>query len=647
MAKSRGTFVIDNDVPEKLRNEIGDRVKENLGHMKNELADREPILKKRQDFFEGNHHRWTNVQGEVIKQVEGHILAVINYIYRFCQKLHQALTNSPPRIKIKPLDESDEIETLRAEMVEDMVYKVLRDNKFFDVVFKRCGMNQVRDADFALECKVVEDELEGKHIEISPMEDLLKVSVLWDDASGSSFSGIIFKDKWTLSKIKREFGFDAEPMSEKEPQSTTKGSHQNDQYGMFSTSTGEIAGKVPTGANKLPKAEIIDYWGYEVLKKKGDDQEKVYVVNLVFINNDLKQFVVTDYKKIPRFVGHSFISPGKPWSMGFIDPLVDPQIELNDRTGEEGDLIRVGSHMKFLAVNMEDFDPDSIKPGSGQVIFIEGEDADFRPLVSQFSNIPSETYLNRMTDHLHTLGLPKIALSSGTAPYTGRVAAIQYQPIVDVITDLRIQWETVMTELIKTIQEYFIDYFPESHSFMTEHIAGESLEDPGTDGKPIVRDVEFDWDNVLPLSRSDKVVDASTLRDRHAISLHTYLEEAGFRNASAEIKKLKIESNDKELMALMEKFSQFSRGATQAAIDSRKQQVQAEEEIAAQTGQMTEAMNNAQQPTPKSNAPVLNKSQNDGRRGVPSGVGTPTGQTASAKGAVAQTTQNMNAKAGV
>lgn len=647
MAKSRGSFVIDDSIPKTEIDKIADRVKESMTQMKGELAEREPVLMKRQDFFEGRHHRWTNVQGEMIKQVEGHILAVINYIYRFCQKLHQALTNSRPRIKIKPLDESDEIETLRAEMVEDLVYKVLNDNKFFDVVFKRCGMNQVRDADFMLSCKVIEDDVEGKHIEITPTEDLLKIMVLWDDASGSSFSGIIFKDKWTISKIKREFGYDAEPMAEKEIQSNSKGTHLTDQYGVFATSTGETIPKVPTGQNKLPKAEILDYWGYEVFKKKGDDQEKVHVVNMVFINNDMKQFITTDYKKIPQFIGHSFVSPGKPWSMGFIDPLVDPQIELNDRTGEEGDLVRVGSHMKFLAVNMEDFDPDSVKPGSGQVIFIEGEDADFRPLISQFSNIPSETYLNRMIDHLHTLGLPKIALSSGTAPYTGRVAAIQYQPIVDVITDLRIQWETVLTELIKTIQQYFIDFFPESHTFMREHIAGEGLEDVGEDGELVVRDIEYDWENVLPLSRSDKVVDASTLRDRHAISLHTYLEEAGFRNPSAEIKKLKLESADPELMAIMEKFSQFSKGATQAAIESRKQQVNAEEEIAAQTGQMAETINGAQQPTPKSNAPVLNTSQNSGRRGVPSGTGTPTGQTASAKGAVAQTTQNINAKSGV
>ena len=58
--------------------------------------------------------------------------------------------------------------------------------------------------------------------------------------------------------------------------------------------------------------------------------------------------------------------------MSFVDPLVDAQIELNDRTGEEGDLIRVGSHMKFLAVNMSDFDPDSVKPGTVRLFFIEG-----------------------------------------------------------------------------------------------------------------------------------------------------------------------------------------------------------------------------------------------------------------------------------
>ena len=105
-----------------------------------------------------------------------------------------------------------------------------------------------------------------------------------------------------------------------------------------------------------------------------------------------------------------------------------------------------------------------------------------------------------------------------------------------------------------------------------------------SDGELVVRDIEFDWENVLPLSRSDKVIDASTLRDRSAISLHTYLEEAGFRDPGKEIKKIKKEVKDKELMAALPKFQQFAPGTVRAQLDAQKLQMQAQEDQAEMIG---------------------------------------------------------------
>jgi hypothetical protein len=640
MAKNTGTFVIDKTVSQEDRDKISERISSDLENLIQEVDARKTVINKRRDFYEGRHERYTNVVGLTNKMQQGHINAVFNYIQKFVQKLHQSLTNAPPKIKIKPKDEADEIETSRAEAVETAVRNILNENKFFSVIFDRCGMTQIRDGDFAIGCQVMEDGKTGKHIEITPIEDLLKLLVWWDDSSGNSFSAIAFSDMWTLTRIKREFGIDAEPYRETEP-SGKQGSHLKDQYGMFSNlgvTSGASNGTV-TGEVKLSKAKVTDYWGYEVVKGE------VKVVNIIFINREMKQFIVTDYEKIPRFIGRSFVNPGRAWSTSFIDGLIDPQVELNDRTSEEGDLIRVGAHMKFLVVNMPDFDADSVKVGSGQCIFIEGEGADFKPLQMPASPFPSEAYLNRVMEHLFNIGLPKIALAAGTAPYTGKVAAIQYQPIVDVVSKLRTQWEIVMEDLVKVIQQYLIDYFPESHAFMREHITDELGN--SSDGQPIVREIEFDWDNVLPLSRSDKVVDASTLRDRHAISISTYLEQAGFSDPEAEIKKLKKEAKDPELLTIMEKFLQLSPAALKATLDSQRAQATQAQELQAQSAEAQAAATAANPPTPASTPPILNSSQNQDRRGVGSSSGTPTGQTATPAGAVAQTTQNINAKAGI
>ena len=633
MAKNKGRFIIDDSISEDTREEIIDRVQKNIEKQKSEVSERDTVYKKRQDFYEGRHHNWTNVVGQSVKYQEGHILAVFNYILRFCQKVQQTLSNHPPKIKIKPEDEANEIETSRAERVEEIVYKILeeKNNDFFKIIFPRCTVNQIRDGDFSFECKVMEED-GGKRIEINPSEDLLKLMVGWDDAAGTSFSFVAFSDLWTVSKIKRDFGYDAEPLSESEVSTETKGDHVRDQYGIFATQGGTPT--VPSGKSLTPKAKITDYWGYEIIDKK------VRIVNLIFVNKENVQFLVTDYKSIPRFFGHSLVVAGKPWSMSFIDPLIDPQIELNDRSSEEGDLIRIGSHMKFLAINMTDFDPQSIKPGAGQVIFIEGEGADFKPLVMNISPFPSADYINRVLEHMYTIGIPKISLAAGTAPYTGKVGAIQYQPFADLIDALRIQWEIVLKQLIITIQQYLIDYFPETHAFMNESLYDDQTGEY-TDGEPIIREIEFDWENILPLSRSDRVIDAANMRDRNAISLHTFLEQVGFRDAAKEIKKLKKEAKDEELMVLLSKFQQYAPGTVRAQLKAQQEAIQAEENNA-------ELLGNVQsQATPAAPPVTLNQNQNEGRQGVLSSTGTPTGQTATPTGAVNQATQNINAKSGV
>ena len=97
---------------------------------------------------------------------------------------------------------------------------------------------------------------------IGTNEDLLKIKVGWDDASGTSFSFVAFEDLWTVEKIKREYGYEARPMSDSELEKSThnQGNHLQDQYGLMSTGGGHSE-TTPSGNNKLPKARITDYWG--------------------------------------------------------------------------------------------------------------------------------------------------------------------------------------------------------------------------------------------------------------------------------------------------------------------------------------------------------------------------------------------------
>lgn len=605
-----------------------------------DCEERAKIYKKRRDFFEGNHHLYSNVIGLRSKEKQGHILAVFNYTWRMCSRLSQALTNSPMRFKIKPADEASEIESIRAEMEEDWIRKIMKDNHFFDVVFNRNSTIQIRDGDFAIKVTVEQDERMGKQIKINWAENLEKLYVIWDDTTGLNYSAVIYRDLWSTERISREFnGYKATPVSQDALSGSSGGnSSHEDQYGVKTSVTADR--KAPTGKSRIPMAWVSDAWGwFKVLDENGG--EPVWkMCNVVMINEDIVQFVKTDYEYNPWMIGHSFDNPGSPWSISFVDNLIDPQVELNDRTSEEGDMIRIGANQKYVVTNMPNFDTTSIKPGSGQVIFIEGEGADFKPLEVNVNPFPSETYINRSLEHMFALGIPKIALATGSAPYTGKVAAMQYQPISDLVEALRGKWTPLLYELVKRIQDYTVKFFPETRPFMM------SFDEDAGQNYPNVREVEFEWDSILPQSQSESIVDASTLFDRDVLPIKRYLERAGYQDPMSVIKELKKEAKDPELSSIKNKFRQFTPGVVQAQLDARKRMMDAEEANAETMGNVQDIANQITQPqpTPSANKPILQKYMNEGNRGVPATAGVSgVGQTASPAGVVNQVSQNNRA----
>lgn len=601
-----------------------------------DAEEREKIYTVRRDFYEGRHHLYSNVVGLRSKERQGHILAVFNYVQRFCFRIQQSMTNSPMRFKIVPEDESNEVESIRAEMEENWIRRIFRDNKFNEIILPRNIAIQIRDADFAMKVTVQENMKGDKEIKIQHAENMEKLYVVWDDAAGTEFSGVLYRDLWTLDKISREFGgYKAQPIQMDSAGTSGESSH-SDQYGIFA-GTSASSRKSPTGKmGKLPKAYVNDYWGWFRVVDEETGEKVWKMCNIVCINEDVVQFVKTDYEDNPWVIGHSFDNPGSPWSMSFIDNLIDAQVELNDRQSDEGDMIRIGSNLKYVVTNMPNFDATSVKPGSGQVIFIEGEQADFRQLQTNINPFPSDSYLNRTMDHLFNLGLPKIAIAAGSAPLTGRIGVIQYQSVSDLVDMLRVKLIPVMEGIIKRIQNYSIQFFPETRGFMTAH-DGDSMQDIGI----VKRDVEFDWDSVLPQSRSEGIVDASNLYDRGAISLKTYLEMSGFRDPHRMIKELKKENEDQELVTIRKQFQQYARGVVQAQIEA--QQALSEEAMAEQAAQQS-ALQQAQ-PTQEAPQTIKQNFQNSEDRQPSSSAGVAgVGSTTSQAGSVKQVSQQLRAK---
>lgn len=599
-----------------------------------DVSDRKRVYKIRRDMFEGKHQSYTNVVGLTRKEKQGHISAVFNYVRKMGTTLVRKITNGGFRIRVEEDDAANPVESQRAEAVEKFIEEVLDQNDFKKLQLKRQTTVQVRDGDFALKCYVEQSRDGGRNIKIESVDDMQNLYVLWDDSSGKTFSAIAYVNTWSELKMMMEFpDLDLSKLPvEEEVKGTVSGEH-GDEYAtdvQTSSSSGDLA---PSYKGKNKKYKVVDYWAWN--RVDGEDGEKVWKpINLIMVGTgqaaQVAQFVVTDYRRIPWFIGHSDPNPGKPWSTAFIDDLFDANVELNDRSGEEGDLVRAGANKKYLAKNMPDFDSQSVKTGSGQVIYIEGEGADFGPLNDTVNTFPSETYKNSMKEHLFNLGLPEIALSSGSGPYTGRAGAYQYQPVADIVQDYRDAWDIVLKGLFEMIQEYAIDYFPEMEKILT--VSLQTSEGVFEDGPKIVRKVKFDWNNPIPLARSDAVVDAATLYDRKALSLKRLLEQAGFSDVNAVVKEIKSEFKDPELVGIRTRFEELTPAVQAKATEARRQELNQAESV-----DMSASQNAVPSPVTRGR---------ESGRGVSSAQGSPaTGQ--SAGGSNRQVQQNLNAVRGV
>lgn len=633
--------ILDKD--EQIRDKVKAFAVGMIKDLQPDVDERKPIYTMRRDMFEGRHHKYTNVVGLAQKEMEGHIMPVFNYIKKFSKKLTQAITNTPFRFRIIGEDESNEIEVQRAEAVERAIDKVFYDNDFFEVLFKRGTMTQVRDADAALKCVVEDNMFGGRDIKMYLCEQMENLYVLWDDVQGTSFSAIAYIDEWSKERILREFPNAKVSNDTRMDLTQSTGSHDNNQYGIMGTLPSNRS-MAPSGRNKHPSDKVVDFWAW-VATEKGEDGYPIYkVVNMVLIGTgedaQVVQYMETDYRRIPWVIVKSEHNPGKPWSSSFNDILFDANIELNDRTGEEADVIRIGANRKFVVKNMPDFDAESLKTGSGQAVYIDGEDADFYPLPDSINIFPSESYKNSMLDHLFALGLPKVALSAGSGPYTGRVGAIQYQAVTDEVTDLRIAWNAALKKMFIMIQEYFIDFFPDMEDIMRISYEVE----PGVyeDTPPAIRRVDFDWDNPLPLSRSDVIVDAATLFDRKVLPIRLFLEAAGHKDPTRIIKELKKEWKDEELVPIRSQFQDLADSVLKKQNEAARMAADTQEDI---EFSMNSSMNQSQTTPP----PMKHNFQNDGekKRGVSSAKGVPQSGAVSQQGSMRQMQQNSNASQGV
>lgn len=545
---------------EKLE-EIADLVEA----LKPDRQKRKNLYKQRYDFYTGKHEEYTTIHGKTTNVKKGHPTAVFNYAGKASQKIAYGLANNPPNVTIPARssvrEDFTEIERLRAQAVEEFVADVCQRNLFWLKGYRRAAFNQVVMADAAIKTYPVKVAGEWD-IKIVNHEKMENIMVAWRGDDPTEYDAVIVEEKRTIKSIEDEFGIEIPK------QMAMTENKEREEEGSSDWSQGELwrgkkGGELASGETQAPSVILREY-----------DSEDYYCL---MINNQYIEFVYKDGETYPKikywdFV-HNIPQPRSPWSISDIDYMVQPQIEFNEASNEERSYIRVGAAQRYVAYNMDDFDPESVKTGSGGVIFVDSPDnsSRFEPLTTNVNVFPVDSYLNRVQAVMFDMGVPKVTFGSGGAD-SGRSKAIDYQSLVELIDFKQKSWELALTKVFNKIQLIGEFYFgsDERDEETGETVQGISIfKDPQTEAF-VVRMPRFDWSEVMPITAADKIVNVLN-KVTMGLPFRYAFQEMGYDDVEAIISEMKREAQDEDLMAFRSKMYQVTQGLVGAQMRAQSQ----------------------------------------------------------------------------
>jgi hypothetical protein len=533
--------VVEGD--KKLQEQISKKIDDVFEDLRKDRDERKNAYVKRRDFYVGNHYQYSNINGIIkdTKQKKGHTNQVTNYAGKTVVKIAYSMANNPPKLTGVPFDVTNDIEVVRTQSVQNFVDLTLdsKENRFWKTTYRRGAFNQATLGDAMIKTYIKD----GKII-LRQHDDMGSIMVGWNGTDADGFDDVIAEYYLTTKAIKEEYGIEVN--EKKIPDNGAKSSSSQGDWdsNQWATKGNRATSPTnPTGKNDLPKLRIVEF-----------DCKDYYGVK---IEGELVQLNFKDDETFPKISFwtpvHNIPNPPSNWSIADIDYLVDLQIELNDNDNRSSDYIRVGGVQRYVAYNMNDFDPESIKTSSGQVIFVNSSDntSRFEPLQTNINNFPADQYHERKMKQIYDMGLPKVNYGASGAD-SGRSKAMDYQSSIDLTVFKRDAWEIALQSIIEKIQILGHFLHPELDFFNNE------------DGEFVVRNFEFDWTDILPVSAADKIVNVANKYNMIGIPLVQAFKELGYRNPEAMVEQLKKELADPNLMILRSKQWALSSGLLQA-----------------------------------------------------------------------------------
>lgn len=417
-----------------------------------------------------------------------------NYCAVIVDNISSLVFDDVPEINV-PVDDPDkDSETVRAEVKEDLIMKVWKDNDF-EVTFDSWSKVTSLYGDGFLKGPWMEkvdvfgnvmarDASGGKwKIRFSHVENPGSIRPIWADAQYKRLTGFIDESRISAvramqlyGKLAKERGISLMPT----PKNTGRNRQDPDSY--------------------QPMVNIQEYWTGQYMA--------------IFINEKLLDFYVHNWGFVPIQHVKNIYSPNFPYGKSDLEDAIDPQLSHNRTNNDLANLLRWISSVNLWGKNLEGM--QALVAGLSRIYSLP-EDGEIHAFEKTGDAYITNTFAQqRRTAIIEISGVSDALLSSSqTSDSSGRALAVAFQGTIRKLNPRIKRFRAALVELNSKILRLYEIYFPES--------------------KQIIQS-DYRNDVFVPSTLTQNVVDTINKMQSGIISLQTAQHEAGIRQPKKEQK---------------------------------------------------------------------------------------------------------------
>lgn len=414
-----------------------------------------------------------------------------NYCAVVVDNISSLIFDDQPEVNCPTADPSDELLEIKAELKEQMIQRVYKDNDS-EVEFDEWAKTASLYGDGFLKGPWMEKDDEGKwKIKFAHVENPGSIRLIYADAGFKKLLGFIDESRISLTKAKMMYGEAAKK----------KGINLSKEIKTASENRSD-------GDTNIPMVAVAEYW-----TKKGF---------AIFINDKLVDYYLHNWGFVPLKHIKNIYIPNHPYGKSDIEDIIDPQLAHNRTNNDLANLLRWVSTVNFWGKNLEGM--QALVAGLSKIYSLP-DDGELHTFEKPGDAYITNTYAQqRRSAIIEIAGVSEASLSSSQLSVSsGRALAVAFQGTIRKLNPRFKRYSVALRQLNREILKLYELYFPKTKLI-----------------------IEGNYDNEVFMSATilRNIVDTLNKLQSGIISLDTAQREAGIKQPKVEQKVMKKNLTD-------------------------------------------------------------------------------------------------------